>query len=83
MLYAEVEKAEAEKTEAEGKAAARLLIAEAEAKANKLLEESMTPAVLQYQSIKIWDGKLPTFMGGTTPVPFIDVKSLASTKAAE
>jgi regulator of protease activity HflC (stomatin/prohibitin superfamily) len=73
-------KADAEKTEAEGKAAAKLLIAEAEAKSNKLLQESMTPAVLQYQSLKMWDGKLPTYLGGSSPIPFIDAKSIGGAK---
>lgn len=68
-------KADAEIAEAEGKSKARLKIAEAEAKANTLLQQSLTPTVLQYQTLKIWDGKLPQFMG-TSPIPFLNVNEV-------
>jgi regulator of protease activity HflC (stomatin/prohibitin superfamily) len=66
-------KADAERAEAEGKAAAKLKVAEAEAKANKLLQESLSEELLKYEAMKTWDGKLPTFMGGNAPVPFVNV----------
>lgn len=69
-------KADAEIAEAEGKSKARLMIAEAESKANDLLQKSLSPAVLQYQAMKVWDGKLPTMLGGATPIPFINVTNM-------
>jgi len=66
-------KADAQKAEAEGKAAATLAIAEAESKANQLLQQSITPDLLKYQTVEKWDGKLPTLMSGQSPLPFIQV----------
>ncbi len=51
--------------EANAKAKATLVEAEAQAKANKLLSESMTDRLIQYEYIKAWDGKLPTVQGGS------------------
>lgn len=66
-------KSDAEIAEAEGKSAARLLISEAEAKANKVLQESLSPDLVKYQALLKWDGKLPTMMSASTPLPFINV----------
>ncbi len=66
--------AEAKKqiAKAEGQARCLLLQAESEAKANMLLSKSVTPELIQWQSIQKWDGKLPHVTGGS--VPFIEVK---------
>lgn len=48
-----IEKAKAEAT-------ARLLNAESQAKANKMLDESITSNILEFNKINRWDGKLPT-----------------------
>lgn len=59
--------AEAQKkiAEAKGVADSILLVAEAQAKANKLLETSMTPMLIQMEWVKQWDGKLPTVASGS------------------
>lgn len=75
----EVVKAEAEakakilNSEAEAKSI--LVKAEAEAKSiemrNKALAQSR--ALIEYETVKAWDGKLPVQMLGKTPVPFLNI----------
>lgn len=66
--------AEAKKqvAQAEGQARCAILKAESEAKANTVLAESVTPELIQWQSVQKWDGKLPQVTNGATP--FIQVK---------
>lgn len=68
-------KAEAQKKieAARGEAEQIRLKAEAEAEANQIVARSLTPALVQYEAIKRWDGNLPRFTGGNAPVPFINV----------
>jgi regulator of protease activity HflC (stomatin/prohibitin superfamily) len=72
-------KAEADKKieEARGDAESLLKIAEAQAKANKVLADSLTPEFVQYQAITRWNGELPK-MTGSSAIPFIDVTSQAA-----
>lgn len=69
-------KAEAEKkvAEAEGTARSIFVVAEAQAKSNKVLSESLTPSFIQYQSLQKWNGVLPTTMLPGSAVPFVEVK---------
>ena len=53
---------------AEADAKSTLLKAEAEAKANKMVVESITPALATYITAKAWDGKMPMVSGGATPL---------------
>lgn len=50
---------------AEAKAESTIIAAEAEAKANRLLSESLTDELLAYQYYEKWDGKLPGVMAGS------------------
>ncbi len=43
------------------------------AEAQKLLRQSLNPALLQKQAIEKWDGKFPTVMGGNGTLPLINV----------
>ena len=52
---------------AEGKAKANLIEAESQAKANLILSRSLTKELVEYERIKKWDGKLPTFQGNAQP----------------
>ena len=72
-------KAEADKKieEARGDAESLLKVAEAQAKANRLLADSLTAEFVQYQAITKWNGELPK-MTGSTAVPFIDVTGQAN-----
>ena len=58
-------KAEAQKKieEARGTAESIILEADAQAKANKLLTESLTTTLVRYMMIQKWDGILPKIMG--------------------
>lgn len=47
--------------------------AEAQAKANEELAKSLTAELIRSQEIQAWDGKLPIYMGGDSPIPFINV----------
>ena len=72
-------KAEADKKieEARGDAESLLKVAEAQAKANRLLADSLTAEFVQYQAITKWNGELPR-MTGSAAVPFIDVTGQAN-----
>ena len=48
-----------------------LLEAHANAKAQKLQQQTLTPLYLQLQALKQWDGHLPTYTGSAGPLPFI------------
>lgn len=60
--------AKAARAIAEGEAQAITLKAEAQAKANKILSESLTPSLIDYQRAIRWDGKLPTVTSGVIPM---------------
>lgn len=68
----EVREAEAEAKKkvaaARGEAEAITVRAQAEAEANKIVAQSITPTLVQYEQIKRWDGVLPKITGGVTPM---------------
>jgi len=68
--------AAAVQAQAAGEAASIRIRAEAQAEANVKLAQSLTPALIQYQILQRWDGKLPVFTGGATPL--IDASSIIS-----
>lgn len=80
-----IEKAEAEAkvklTQAQANADALMIEAEAEAEANKLLEESLTPNILQNEMIEKWDGELPKVTGGANTL--LDITGYAGFGEAE
>jgi regulator of protease activity HflC (stomatin/prohibitin superfamily) len=49
--------------DAKGQAAADVARAQGAAEANRLLTESITPALIEYQRVQKWDGKLPLYQG--------------------
>jgi regulator of protease activity HflC (stomatin/prohibitin superfamily) len=53
---------------AAGRAKAITAEAEAQARANRLLAESLTPTLVQYRLIDKWNGAMPQFSGGATPL---------------
>src|SRR5262249_33004557 len=69
--------AKAKVAEAEGEAQSTLVKARAQSEANKLLQESLTPLLIQNKAIERWNGTLPQFTGGA-PVPFLDVKEFVA-----
>ncbi len=56
---------------ASGNAKATVLQAQAEAKANELVSQSLTPQILEMRAITRWNGILPSYLTGNTPLPFI------------
>jgi regulator of protease activity HflC (stomatin/prohibitin superfamily) len=53
---------------AAGRAKAILAEAEAQARANLLLSQSITPTLVQYEMMKRWNGQMPQVAGGATPL---------------
>ena len=51
---------------ANAKAQAKIIEAEAEAKANKIVSDSITDELLKQKKIDRWDGKLPKVQGSAT-----------------
>lgn len=47
--------------------------AKGKADANRLLEQSITPELLQLKAIEKWDGTMPLSVGGGT-LPFLNLK---------
>src|SRR5262249_33991425 len=76
--------AKAKVAEAEGDAQATLVKAKAQAEANRLLQQALTPLLIQNKAIERWDGTLPQFTGGGA-IPFLNLKDLggAAPGAAE
>lgn len=67
--------AEKAKIEAQGKAEAELIEAEADAKANKLISDSLTEKLIEKFKIEKWKGDVPSVQGnGTTIVDVGDVE---------
>jgi regulator of protease activity HflC (stomatin/prohibitin superfamily) len=68
--------AEAKKkiAESEGEAESILKVAIAQAKANDLINKSLTKKLIQYKTIECWNGSLPQITGNA--IPFVDVTNL-------
>lgn len=68
----EVREAEAQAqkdvAQANGKAEALLVEAKAQAEANTILNKSLTPTLVQYKQVEKWDGVLPVYTGGPSPL---------------
>lgn len=60
--------AQGDSIRAAGRAKAITAEAEAQARANQLLSQSITPTLVQYEAAKRWDGKMPQVTGGSTPM---------------
>ena len=82
-----IDKAEADakvtRTKAEAAAQAKLIEAEAEAQANKVLEESLSPLILQDKYIDRWDGSMPQVLGSGNMPMMIGLDGLGQTGEAE
>ena len=72
-LVIQLNKNEAALAKAEADAKAMIMAAEAQAQANKLLSESLTPALLEKMYYEKWDGKLPYIYGGDDMTPIVQV----------
>ena len=61
-------KAERDKIAAEAEAYTIMTKAEAEAEANQKVAQSLTPELIEYTQVQLWNGELPTVTGGNTPI---------------
>jgi regulator of protease activity HflC (stomatin/prohibitin superfamily) len=66
QVAAEKASAEIAVTKASGIARAKIIEAEAEARANELKQKTLTPMLIQQQWISKWDGSLPTTQLGSS-----------------
>ncbi len=57
---------------AQGEAQSVLVRAKSEAEANRLLQQSLSPTLVNYRAVDKWNGVLPQVTSGATP--FIDLK---------
>lgn len=57
-----------QKALAEGEASATLTRAKSQAEANRILSQSLTRELIDYEKAKRWDGKLPQVSGNVTPM---------------
>jgi regulator of protease activity HflC (stomatin/prohibitin superfamily) len=60
--------AQGDSIRASGRAKAILTEAQAQAQANQLLSQSITPTLVQYEMTKKWNGQMPQVTGGATPL---------------
>jgi regulator of protease activity HflC (stomatin/prohibitin superfamily) len=60
--------AQGDSIKAAGRAMAILAEARAQAEANRLLAQSITPTLVQYEMTKRWDGKMPQVSGSAVPM---------------
>jgi regulator of protease activity HflC (stomatin/prohibitin superfamily) len=60
--------AQGDSIRASGRAKAILTEAQAQAEANHLLSQSITPTLVQYEMAKKWNGQMPQVSGGATPL---------------
>lgn len=79
LLKAETEK-QTRITNAEAEAAAVKIKAEAEAEANRILAESITDELVEYNKIEKWNGELPRVTGGASSI--LDINSFIGDEAA-
>lgn len=79
LLKAETEK-QTKITNAEAEAEAIKIRAEAEAEANRIIAESITDELVNYNKIEKWNGELPRVTGGVSPI--LDVSSISDVGSA-
>ncbi len=76
----EAQAAAARVEQARGEAQAIILNADAQAKANTEIAKSFDPAIIQWRAIQSWDGKMPTFLGTSAPLPFLNLGPASPTQ---
>lgn len=79
LLKAETEK-QTRITNAEAEAEAIKIKAEAEAEANRILSQSITDELVEYNKIEKWNGELPKVTGGSSSI--LDVSQFLGGEAA-
>ncbi|HVC29564.1 MAG TPA: prohibitin family protein [Steroidobacteraceae bacterium] len=57
----------------------RIVEAQAQAEAQKLLQQTLTPQIIQQQAVAKWDGHLPSVVGGKGMLPMIGNVDVSAT----
>ncbi len=74
----EVREAEAQAqkdiAQATGRAQSILVEAQAQAEANQILNKSLTTTLVEYKKVEKWNGQLPSYVGGSMPIPLLNTK---------
>lgn len=60
--------ADRERIAADAEAYAIITKADAEAEANTKVAQSLTPELIEYTQVQLWNGEMPSVMGDTTPI---------------
>jgi regulator of protease activity HflC (stomatin/prohibitin superfamily) len=60
---------------AKGNASAILSVAQAQAKSNQIITESIDPTLVKYKAVEKWDGNLPVASTGTKDINLLEVKN--------
>jgi regulator of protease activity HflC (stomatin/prohibitin superfamily) len=71
-----ITKANQEKETAQINAEAKLIEAQAQADANRLISQSLTPELIRQQMYDKWDGKLPTVQAGNDSSVVVDTSDI-------
>lgn len=71
-----ITKANQEKETAQINAEVKLIEAQAQADANRLISQSLTPELIRQQMYDKWDGKLPTVQAGNDSSVIVDAKDV-------
>lgn len=66
--------AQAQIIKAESSAQAKIIAARSQSEANRMLDASITPTILEYNKIQKWDGKLPSTSVGSGSSTIIGLK---------
>jgi prohibitin 1 len=77
----ELQKADYDAKKAAKDAEAAINLAKGQAEAQRLLQTSLSPEILQKQAIEKWDGKFPIVMSSNGSLPFINLNIPTSSTA--
>jgi regulator of protease activity HflC (stomatin/prohibitin superfamily) len=64
---------------ANGEATARVIEAQAQNTYQYLINQNLTQAYLSYLYLQQWNGQLPTYYGGSLPIPFFNIGNNTTT----
>lgn len=67
--------------EANGQAESELIHAQAAAKAQALMRQTLTPEIIKLRAVERWNGELPKFIFGGGSIPMLDMKGLMNSTA--
>ncbi len=75
--------ADVRKVEADAEAYAVRVRAEAEAEANSKISASLTRDLIDWKQATLWNGRLPTYIGGGASLPILDLRDTKVPASAE